>query len=287
MRKRHAPMKAKPKLWRKDSYPEATPPEVMSEINRQLNARLQLGRGERRVIKHSLEAGLIAEIALRDLLALILPKKYGVTKGKLINAAGEMSRHLDVIVYDTLNYPTFFLDGNGNQILPIEAALVAAEVKSTTSHAVLKEAFLELSSVARLHPFRNCSTNDFLDYCPPALIVFSFHDERKLTTILRDFVSLNRDYPVKQSFSRYSAKSPGSKDATGDSYMVHTIIVAEKGSVYCMLDGRVAIGEWGEHTVGLEISSIIGELAQIQLPTHRGTAYLSWITSGTRHIYSP
>jgi hypothetical protein len=276
-----------PKLWRLDSYPDTSHSEVMSEINRQLNAKLHLGRGQRHVIKHGLEAGLIAENAVREVISVVLPKRYGVAKGKLVNAAGMMSRHLDVIVYDALNYPSFFLDGNGNQILPVEAALYVIEVKSRTSRAALREAFAQLASVAELHTFEDCSTNDYLNYCPPGLLVMSLEDPRRLTTILKDFVDLNKGHRVPQSFARYSAKSPGSKEATGDTYMVHAVIVAGKGSVYSMLNGQVAIGDWGENTIGLELSGMIGELAQIALPGHKGTAYLSWITSGSRRIYTP
>jgi len=277
----------KPTLWRLDSVPDAHHSEVITEINRQMNTRLQVGRSQRRVIKHNLEAGLIAEAAVRELLAAILPRRFGVAKGKLVDGAGKMSKHLDVIIYDVLNYPTFFIDGNHNQILPIEAALVVMEVKSRTSHSILKEAFDELQSVASLHYNRNCSTNDFVDYFPPALIVFSFEDMRSLKSILDSFLKLNALHPVKQSFSRYSKKSPGSRGALTNMYMVYSVIVAGKGSVFQMLDGKIAIGEWGEHTVGLEVSSLIDFLLEIKLPKHNPREYLSWITSGRRHIYSP
>jgi hypothetical protein len=261
------------------------PTGVVREINRLLNARLAHGRAQRKVIQHNLEAGQIAENVFRDVLRQTLPFRFGVAKGKLVSAEGVMSRHLDVIVYDALNCPALFIDENDNQILPVEGVYAVIEVKSATSKSVLEEAFEELASVEIIHPGVVCSTNELVDYVPPILKIFSFEDSRSLETIHENFVELNQRYPRKVSASSYSKKSPGSKDMTGEHYMINSITIAEKGTVYHMLDGSTAIGRWGDATAGLMFSSLLSQLFQIELQPHNPLAYLSWLHAGPREIY--
>lgn len=261
--------------------------QLVRDINRLLNQRLAMGRDQRDVIRHSGEAGQIAENVVRDVLRETLPLRYGVAKGKLTNPEGALSRHLDVIIYDTLNYPTLFIDENRNQIIPIEGAYAVIEVKSSTSKSALTEAFEELSSVASLHPGKCRSSNRLVDFFPPILKILSLHDKRTLDTIHANFVELNERYPQAFSSSSYSAESPGAKRMTGETYMIHDITVAEKGTVYHMLNGSTAVGRWGDATIGLMLSSLLDMLDQIELTRHSPFRYLSWLHAGRREIYEP
>jgi hypothetical protein len=261
--------------------------ELVKDINGLLNRRLALGRDQRGIIRHHGEAGQIAENVVREVLRETLPLRYGIAKGKLANPSGTLSRHLDIIIYDALNYPALFIDENHNQILPIEGAYAVIEVKSNTSKSILKEAFEELSSVARMHPGKCRSSNDMVDFYPPIMQILSLNDSRKLDSIHENFVELNGYYPRAFSSSCYSSKSPGSKNMTGETYMVHSITVSEKGSIYHMLNGSTAIGRWGEATIGMFLSSLLADLKQIKLESHSPYQYLSWLNSGPREIYRP
>jgi len=75
-----------------------------------------------------LEYGLGTENIVRTLMREMMPMKYGIGKGKLINGNGASTRHLDLIVYDQLNLPTLFIDEHQNQILPIESAYAVIEI---------------------------------------------------------------------------------------------------------------------------------------------------------------
>ena len=250
-----------------------------------INAKLAHGRSQRKVIKHNLEAGQIAENVFRRILRETLPLRFGVTKGKVVSADGKLSCHLDVIIYDAMNFPALFIDDNDNQILPIEGVYAVIEVKSNLTKSSLVEAFQELSSVRDIHPGYICSNNELVDYRPPILEVFSFEDARSLDAVHRNYVELNRRHHSSFSSSCYSNKSQGSEDMTGEYYMVASISIAGKGAVYHMLDAETAIGHWGEYTTGMMICSLLSKLPQIELKPHRPTAHLSWLNAGRRDIY--
>jgi hypothetical protein len=145
-------------------------------IFEQLNRTLAEKSRTSRAIDHNLEMGLANEQALRDVLIAYLPRKYGVTKGKVVNKNGQLSRHCDVIIYDALNCPSLYLDDNRNQILPIDGVYMVWEVKTSLTRGKLEEAFVNLSSVYNLLGNRpNRSMNDFVEVRPPGPISCCFY----------------------------------------------------------------------------------------------------------------
>lgn len=259
--------------------------ELIQIINNQFNSNLLSGLHQGKIIKHNGEAGQIAEVVLRGMLRKTLPMRFGVAKGKVTNPQGKLSRHLDIIIYDSLNFPALFIDENENQILPIESVYCVVEVKSNITKTTLTEAFDELYSVALLKDQIIRSKNRLVDYRPPILSIVGLRDSRSLDTLHKNYVELNKKYHQSFSSSCYSGKSPGFVDMTGQTYMIHNIAVVEKGTVYHMLDGSTAIGRWGENTIGLFISSILHKLSDIDLPDYVPTNYLSWLNAGSREIY--
>ena len=274
------------KVAREDLAKENAMPDVIAKISQRLNDKLLEGLKRGQVIEHSLEYGLGTEAVFRDLLRLVLPLRFGIAKGKLVNSRGMTSRHLDTIVYDNLNCPNLYSDENDNLILPIEGVYAVIEIKSRTTSSVLREAFESLSSVSRIvEKPRNCSTNELVVYNPPALIIFSFADDRKLETIRDNYIKLSEEFPRSYSYYQYSKASPGFKHFTGDTYLVSEISIVGKGSIYPMLDGSIAIGRWSHNTVGLSVMSMISEFNEVQLPRVEPHSYISWIESGVREIY--
>ena len=136
------------KVAREDLAKENAMPDVIAKISQRLNDKLLEGLKRGQVIEHSLEYGLGTEAVFRDLLRLVLPLRFGIAKGKLVNSRGMTSRHLDTIVYDNLNCPNLYSDENDNLILPIEGVYAVIEIKSRTTSSVLREAFESLSSVS-------------------------------------------------------------------------------------------------------------------------------------------
>lgn len=84
------------------------------------------------IYEHPPDRGDPREKAVRDYLKFHLPKKYGVTSGKILNPNGMLSRQIDVIIYDALNCPILFSEriGGEYQIIPADSTVGAIEVKS-------------------------------------------------------------------------------------------------------------------------------------------------------------
>ena len=226
---------------------------IFEQLNRMLSEKIAQGN----IIEHNLEKGLGGENALRGLLEDFLPSRLGVAKGKVVNFTGDMSRQCDVIIYDRLNCPRLFVDENKNQILPIEGVYAVIEVKTSLTKHTLTEAFENLNSVYNLQPERPVrSSNPKLDYRPPDLIILGFQGLR-LHTLEKHYRTLNAAYEVKASFSAYSAKSPGSKESSGDKYLVHSIVRLGEGQVHHRYDGTVITNASREYTLGMFLTGLL------------------------------
>jgi hypothetical protein len=232
---------------------------IFEQLNRMLSEKVAQGN----IIGHNLEKGLGAERAIRSLLEDFLPARYGVAKGKVVNFAGGMSDHCDVIIYDRLNCPKLFIDENENQILPIEGVYAVIEVKVTLTKDKLTEAFENLNSVYSLQPERSArSSNPKVDYRPPDLVVLGFKGLR-LPTLEKHYKTLNAAYKARASFSAYSSESPGSKMLIGDKYLVHSIVHLGEGEVSHDLTGRLLKNAWGEYTLGVFLSQLLNDIGRM------------------------
>lgn len=88
-------------------------------------------------------AGNHLEEAFRDFLKSLLPPRYYVTHGHLIDELGNTSPQLDVIIADQFNLPALITSNDGTQYVPANSTLVVGELKSTYNHA--KGDFLDFS----------------------------------------------------------------------------------------------------------------------------------------------
>lgn len=246
-------------------------------IAEQLDRMLATKQLQAEPIGHNLEKGLGNEEALREVLRSFLPKKFGVAKGKVTNASGAMSKHVDVIIYDAVECPSLFVDENDNQILPIERVYGCIEVKTTLSSASMEEAFSNLKSVHDLRNRVDASTNDYQWICPPWLDIFAFHDSRSLLAIARQYDRLSRTpaYEVRRSYSSYSDKSPAFTGHTGRQFLVSSIHIMGKGLVHHMLDGSVHFYDWGPYTLGMFLAGIVDDGELVKLPNLYMRAYLN------------
>jgi hypothetical protein len=250
---------------------------VTKSISEQLHRMLAAKKGQSQLIDHNLEKGLGNEESLRQLLRTFLPRKFGVAKGKIANPEGNLSRQLDIIIYDALGCPSLFVDENQNQILPIEGVYGVIEVKTTLDSTSLDDAFQNLKSVYDLQERVNTSTNELCCYCPPWLRVFAFGDSRPLKTIATQFERLSAKFQVSRSYSSYSEKSPGFKNHSGRHYLVSSVDVLGKGLVLHMLHGKVHLYEWAEYTLGMFLTRIIQDAEHVKLPDLNLSSYLNWV----------
>jgi len=235
---------------------------TVKDFYRQLNRSLMERLAESRVVKNKLESGLGAERGIRSILVDFLPTRFGVARGWIINNAGDLSRHCDIIIYDRLNCPNIYVDNNDNQVIPIEGVYQVIEVKTTLTKKILTEAFSELRSIYDLEPDRPIrSLNTHVDFRPPGLSILGFRGPR-LVTIKRHYEEMNREHDASNSFSAYSIQSPGYV-ADSKKFLIKEVACLGVGAVFHALSGYVAAEAYGEYTLGMFLTMILSNIEQI------------------------
>ena len=76
-------------------------------------------------------AGNEVESAVRDYLKRLLPSRYYVTSGHLIDSGSIVSPQVDVIIADNLGLPSLYTTNDGTEYVPITSVHAIGEVKST------------------------------------------------------------------------------------------------------------------------------------------------------------
>jgi hypothetical protein len=101
--------------------------------------------------------GNVAELLFREWLKKFLPKKFGVTSGYIVSQnlerTGLKLPHYDVIIYDQLNSPILWVEGNHDQkikAIPAEFVHMVFEVKSNLTTDSSKKAIEKLNELIPL-----------------------------------------------------------------------------------------------------------------------------------------
>jgi hypothetical protein len=76
-------------------------------------------------------AGAEVEQAVRDYYTQILPKKFHISHGHLIDINGVVSPQIDLIISDNETLPSLMRTKNGTEYVPIDSVYAIAEIKST------------------------------------------------------------------------------------------------------------------------------------------------------------
>jgi hypothetical protein len=238
----------------------------LREAFRQLSKMASVKAEMSELLKHSLEKGLNNEAILREILRKVLPRTYGIGKGKVISPDGIMSRQCDIIIYDALNCPSLFVDENLNQVLPIEGIYAVAEVKTKLTKHELADAFDLISSVKKLvRSPKDFSTNEKIERIPPFGYVISYDDTRSLETIYDNYVSINRQYHPTSSSHSYSKRSTGYAHHTLEHFLIEDVVVMNKGLVYYTYDGFPVMFPSGQDSLGMLISEFLTEFSETKL----------------------
>ena len=80
-------------------------------------------------IPHPTGNGDNSEESWKKFLNEILPKKYGIDKGYVIDYEGNVSDQIDLIIYDALYSPFVLTSNTGEKFIPAEAVYAIVEVK--------------------------------------------------------------------------------------------------------------------------------------------------------------
>ena len=98
-------------------------------------------------------AGNEVEKAVRDYFRRILPPRYYITSGHLIDCEQRVSPQIDIIVADAFNLPSLYTTQDGTEYVPATSVFVIGEVKSTyyKSEAYFQKFGESLAMIARMH----------------------------------------------------------------------------------------------------------------------------------------
>lgn len=98
------------------------------------------------LIPHNAERGRALEGVISQILGEILPKRFSLGTGFVINSAGERSAQQDIVIFDHI-YNAPLLSSAACSLFPVECVYGTVEVKSTLTKKTLRDA---LQSVVRL-----------------------------------------------------------------------------------------------------------------------------------------
>ena len=118
----------------------------MVGLQAQMDAKLSLSR---RTLSHPGTVGDFSELEWLALLSEYLPKRHSVDKGFVVDATGNVSNQIDIIVYDR-HFTPFVFHQNGAKYIPAEAAYAVFECKQDISLANIRYAAKKARSVRRL-----------------------------------------------------------------------------------------------------------------------------------------
>ncbi|WP_437481595.1 DUF6602 domain-containing protein [Sorangium sp. So ce1014] len=109
---------------------------------------------ERDLAVDNFDSGLPFEAAVREELARLVPRRYEVTHGVLVDRNGFTAGQCDVVIFNhiwftAVNAPT--LAQPARLLIPVEGAYAIGEVKQTLSVATLDAAMEKLVTCHRLH----------------------------------------------------------------------------------------------------------------------------------------
>ena len=111
----------------------------------ELRGRLETGR---KIATHPGAKGEGSELRWKEMLAEILPSRYQVSKGFVVDSAGRRSEQIDVIIHDHVFSPLLWEDG-GHMYVPAESVYAVFEVKQEHSLEHIKYAGQKAASVRR------------------------------------------------------------------------------------------------------------------------------------------
>lgn len=119
-------------------------------LNSQQEVLIESISGARAVISHPGEKGMEIEEKIREALLRVLPEKIGVSHGFVIDSNDEISKQMDIVLYDKMNTPKIY-NGDHVQIFPVESTYACGEIKTTLDSGKLKDVFEKCLSYKNLH----------------------------------------------------------------------------------------------------------------------------------------
>ncbi len=119
------------------------------------------------------------EHAVREYLKNHLPRRYGVTTGKVMSRDGGLSRQIDILIYDVMNCPVLYSEqlGEEYQIIPADGAIANIEVKSIVDLDTARDIVKNIESFKKEVEGNDKAVAGFFGYATPVFkSEAGFHD---------------------------------------------------------------------------------------------------------------
>ena len=100
-------------------------------------------------LSHPGEFGTYREGIVRDFLQSFLPQRLAIDTGFVVNALGEISGQIDLIIYDPSLTPPLE-SKNRQKFFPVETVIAAGEVKSDVNRDQFTDALIRISKVKEI-----------------------------------------------------------------------------------------------------------------------------------------
>ena len=104
---------------------------------------------ESTIINHSATKGTFREIILNEILRPYLPLQYGLSSGECFDLNGQLSRQMDIVVYDQLF--SYSIPRGNYMIIPFESVYGEIEVKSHLNKKTFDESLANIESLKKLN----------------------------------------------------------------------------------------------------------------------------------------
>lgn len=152
-------------------------------------------------IQHNGVKGTAREDLLKEYLKNLLPNKYSISSGIIIDNTQTQSRQQDFIINDSFDFPSFFKT-QSNSILPIESVYATIEIKSSLTYSNLKDALENIKSVRKLHRLKSKEEISFYNkQIYPLGFIFAYTSKLSLEKILLKLNELNENSDLGKQVS--------------------------------------------------------------------------------------
>lgn len=218
-------------------------------------------------IEHSGLKGTIREDVLKKYLKELLPKKYEVTSGCIVDCSEKQSKQQDFIIFDNFNSPSF-VESEKEQIVPIESVYATVEIKSNLTIEELKKAIINIDSVHELEKTK--STVPQLFSSPtraPLSMIFSYTSDTSLENIAKNLDELNENIEYKNRVSIICILDKGLIFGVDKNGFTNILLSPNENTIYTTHEDKI------ENNLYLYYLLMISGLNSIWLPPVNLMAY--------------
>lgn len=218
-------------------------------------------------LEHSGLKGTMREDILKKYLKELLPKKYEVTSGCIVDSSEKQSKQQDFIIFDNFNSPSF-VESEKEQIVPIESVYATVEVKSNLTIEELRKAINNIESVHKLEKTKSTVPRLFSSLIKaPLSMIFSYTSDTSLENIAKNLDELNENIEYKNRVSIICILDKGLIFGVDKNGFTNILLSPNENTIYTTHEDKI------ENNLYLFYLLMISGLNSIWLPPVNLMAY--------------